>query len=124
MKLLQIVLLFGSLTVGITILSGQSLTQDSCICYTETQDKRANECLYNKPKRDLLLKNALTQISTLDSLSQVDNQIISEKDKRLTELTKSLKTTNLKLKISKRLTFYGVPISFGVGIITSVLLFR
>jgi hypothetical protein len=53
---------------------------------------------------------------------KVNDKIILENNKRLSEVKKTLNKTELKLRISKRLTMFGVPVAFGAGILTVILL--
>ena len=78
--------------------------------------------MINKSKIDSLLNNALIRINGYEGVLKKDDAIILETNKRLSEVKKTLSSTELKLKISKRLTFFGVPIAFGGGILFALLL--
>ena len=71
---------------------------------------------------DSIRQNQSLQIKHFKSVLITDNQIISETNKRLLDVTKTLNTTKLKLKISKRLTFFGVPVAVGGGLLLGVLM--
>jgi len=122
--LVLIVLTFGLLIGSTEIALGQStiLDNDSCICYTDNQDKRATECLKNASSRDSLLTNSLIRIKGFKELSIKNDKIILENQERLSEVTKQLNKANLKLKISKRLTNIGLPIAFCGGAALILLL--
>lgn len=98
-QFLKIALLFLMLIGSTEIVYGQQLTQDSCICYTDTQDKRCLECLVNKPKQDSII------------LAQ-KNYIIFQENTLLQEQRKTEKA-----KRTQKLMFYGGGI---VGILIGV----
>jgi len=120
--LLPIALLFGTLIVDIEIASGQSIIQDSCICYTDNQDKRANECLVNQIKKDTIIKNHQReikhfeiQISEFESQKQINEQ-------RVKELGETLSKTKKRLNFSLTLNKYGIPIALGGGFVIGLII--
>ena len=121
MKLLRTTLLLITILSLNSIAFSQIILNDSLTCFKEAELKKIVKDLKKVGVQDSIIQTQELQIINYKEVLKVDKQIISEKDKRLTELTKSLKTTNLKLKISKRLTFYGVPISLGAGIFLGIL---
>lgn len=103
---------------------GQFLIQDndSCICYTTNQDKRALECLKTSISKDSLLQNQKLQILNYKSAVATDKEIISLNNAMIDDQKKSIKSLNLKLKVSKKLTIIGVPTAIVAGFIASTLL--
>lgn len=73
---------------------------------------------------DSIRLNQSLQIKHYKGVLKTDEQIMIKNEERLSELKKTLSRTELKLKISKRLTSFGIPVSFGAGIIASILIFR
>ena len=119
LTLLLVITLLARLTVF-----SQTTSSDSLKCFTYAQVRLITSDLQKKVICDSVVVFQDIQIKGFKDVLTLDEQIIAKNNKRLLELTKTLNTTKLKLKISKRLTLYGVPISFGVGIITSILLFK
>jgi len=122
--LLKIAFIFGVLTVGQGIVYGQSSIQDSCtgIHYTDNQDKRCQECLINKLKKDSLIENALMQIKTLEAVNLKNDSIARANEEMLSGVKKTLSRTELKLKISKRLTAFGVPLAITTGFLIGIVI--
>jgi len=119
-----IVLLFGILSVNIETAYGQLLIQDkdTCICYTDNQDKRALECLQNKSKRDSLLKNCNLRVeNVLSRLSESKGREIIL-NKNISELNKTILKERKRLKFSLSLNKYGLPISLGGGILIGLII--
>ena len=117
-RLLQIVLICGLLFGSTGIVYGQSLTldNDSCICYTDNQDKRALECLINKSERDSLLQNQALQILNYKSVLDKDSKIITLNNEMIKKQKNTIKMIAIKLKISKTMTLVGAPIALLGGI--------
>lgn len=124
MKLLKTTLLLTIILSLNSIAFSQTILNDSLTCFNKDQLIKIVKDLKKVDIQDSIIQTQGLQIINFKDVLKVDKQIIQQKDERLLELTKSLKATNLKLKISKRLTFYGVPIAFGTGIITSLILFK
>ena len=102
-KYLLIVLLFGILIGNTEIAYGQSSIhdRDSCICYTDNQDKRALECLINSPKKDSLISNLSLQ---LFNFRKIDNKI------------------SLNLVRSRKMTKASLLGGLGIGLVCGILL--
>jgi|TARA_Y100000310_G_scaffold167497_1_gene167268 hypothetical protein len=73
---------------------------------------------------DSIITNQNRQINNYKSVLSNNNKQILLYANRNSKLGKDLIKTRLKLKISKRLTFLGVPIAFGGGILTAILLVK
>jgi len=71
---------------------------------------------------DSIRSNQALQINHFKNVLKNDQQQILLHTSRISKLDKELQKTTLKLKISKKLTFFGVPIAFGAGIITVLIL--
>jgi len=71
---------------------------------------------------DSITFNQQTQIMNFKDIIDLDNRIITEDRKRQLELTKTINKANIKIKVLKRISIYGIPIGFGAGIITAILL--
>ena len=117
-------LLFGLLMTLPEIVLGSTITlnNDSCICYTTSQDKRCLECLINTVKKDSLNQNLQLQILNFKEVVRNDRELKLMLNNKVSVLEKDLILTRTKLKISKRLTMFGVPIALGGGFLIAVLL--
>ena len=123
---LKTALWFGML-IGLSVTAyGQFSIHPDCkgLHYTDRQDKNCLACLINQPKKDSLLQLQELQIMMFKDVSIKNEAIITENNKRLTEVTKQRDKANKQLKASVRLTKYGIPISFGVGIIIGILVIK
>lgn len=98
--------------------------QEDSVCLTAEDARIIFKDLQLFQLCDSIRKNQALQISHFKSVLITDEQIIRENNKRLSELKKSLSSAELKLKISRRLSTFGIPVAFGAGIITSILLFK
>lgn len=79
---LRTLLLFGVLIGAQGIVFGQSSIQDSCICYTDKQDKRCLECLINAPKKDSIINLQNEHISILNKkLNKSYREILDRQEK-------------------------------------------
>ena len=100
------------------IVYGQSLTQDSCICYTDKQDLNCLRCLLSEVKKDSILSIREIQIKAVrkDYLDCVD--IVEEL--RLESILKDEEI--VKLKTHRKIL---LSISGGlVGLLVVVLSFK
>jgi hypothetical protein len=123
---MNIIKLIVLLTITLTcksIVFSQNFSTDSLKCFTYSQVRKITAEIKKAEVCDSIIQTQQLQIINFKEVLSRDNQIILENNKRLSELTKQLNRTELKLKISKRLNFYGVPIALGVGLITSIVLF-
>ncbi len=113
------------MVVGFTeTVLGQSLIHPDCegIHYTDEQDKRCLECLINTVKKDSLNQNLQLQILNFKEVVRNDRELKLMLNNKVSVLEKDLNITRTKLKISKRLTMFGVPIALGGGFLIAVLL--
>jgi len=58
------------------------------------------------------------------SLSARDENIIALNNAKILRVEKELNKTNLKLKISKKMTVIGVPVAVGVGFFVGILVVK
>lgn len=101
---------------------GQSSIPDSCICYTENQDKRCLECLINQPKKNQLIKNKELEIEQLEiEISEYKKQKLINEE-RVKELGENLSKTKKRLNFSLKLNKFGIPIALGSGFIVGMIL--
>lgn len=100
----------------------QITLNDSLTCFNKEQLSKIAKDLKKVNVQDSIIQTQQFQIINFKEVIKVDEQIISENNKRLSELKKSLTKTELKLKISKRLSIYGIPIAFGGGAFLVILL--
>ena len=71
---------------------------------------------------DSIRSNQSLQIKHFKEVLKTNDNIILETNKRLSEVTKERNTSNLKLKISTRITMFGVPIALGGGLLIGILI--
>ena len=95
------------------IASGQPSIPDSCICYTDDQDKRCLECLINQPKYQELIENLQEQISKYDEIVENDSALLRSKDVQISMLVAETGKLQRKVKRGKLLTA-------GAGILAGV----
>ncbi len=124
LKLLMIALIFGTAIGSTKIASGQSLIQDSCtgIHYTENQDKRCNECLVNRVKKDSIINRLLKDSYLVDSIFNASNEQKSVLLVQLDDKERSLDKANLRLKISRTINKFGIPGGVLAGILIGILI--
>ena len=115
------------IVVGNTeILYGQSsLTKkDSCICYTDTMDKKALECLINSPKKDSLISNYGLQIYNFKSVTANQSIMITDLEKVNQEKDENIVKLNLHLLRSRRLVKISGLGGLGLGILGTIFLMK
>ena len=71
---------------------------------------------------DSIIQNQELQIINYKTILSNSNEQISLLNGQVTNKQKELNTANLKLKISKRLTTFGIPISLGLGFIVGIII--
>lgn len=64
---------------------------------------------------DSIRTEQAAQISIIKRVLKTNDNIIAENNKRLSEVIKERNTANKKLKISTKLSIYGIPVAFGAG---------
>ena len=100
----------------------QTTSNDSLKCFTYAQVRLITSDLQKKVICDSVVVFQDIQIKGFKDVLTLDEQIIAKNNKRLLELTKTLNTTKLKLKISTNLSKFGIPFSIGGGFIIGFLL--
>ena len=123
-KYLLIVLLFGILIGNTEIAYGQSSIhdRDSCICYTDNQDKRALECLINSPKKDSLISNLSLQLFNFRKIDENLRTLIVDKDIQIVEKDKNINKISLNLVRSRKMTKASLLGGLGIGLVCGILL--
>lgn len=122
---MSIIKLIVLLTVILTIKStafSQSFSTDSLKCFTYSQVREITAEIQKAQLCDSIIQTQQLQIINFKDVLKVNDNIIAENNKRLLEVTKELNRTNLKLKISKKLTFIGVPVAISGGFILGLLI--
>lgn len=71
---------------------------------------------------DSIRINMSLQITNFKEVVRKDNDIIKLHENRIATLNEDLGKANKKLKISKKLTTFGIPIALGGGFLIGVLL--
>ncbi len=110
------------LTVNTETVFGQLLIPDSCICYTDNQDKRANECLINRPKDKKLINNLELEKRQLKFQIVVYKHQKKINEDNIQDLSVTLTKTKKRLNTSISLNKYGIPLSLGAGFIIGIII--
>ncbi len=116
-----IVLLTAMMTIRLTAFT-QTSSSDSVKCFTYEQARQIAKAIKHGEICDSISQNQALQIFNFIEVVKKDNAIILLNKDRISELEKDLKITNTKLKISKKLTMFGIPIAFGGGFLVGILL--
>jgi len=99
-------------------------TSTDSICFSKDQAKKILKDLKRLDFCDSITINQERQIINFKAVLHTDSTIIAENNKRLLEVTKTLNKANLKVKVLKKISFFGVPIAFGGGIIAALVLLK
>lgn len=83
--------------LGETVSGQPSTPNDTCICYTDKQDKRCLECLINEPKKDQQINNLQERLYNMDEIHRNDSARISSKENQINGL--EVKITGLERKV-------------------------
>ena len=110
-----IVLLITILTINSTAFTQTS--SDSLKCFTYEQAREIANKLKKAHLCDSIAQNQALQIFNYKSVLDKDNKIIDLNNEMLDKQQKQIKVLGIKLKISKRLTFIGVPSAIIGGIL-------
>ena len=71
---------------------------------------------------DSIVQDQQLQIINFKDVLLKDSQIIKEKDKKLLNVSKQLKISNLKLQVSRKLSFIGIPTAIISGFILGFII--
>ena len=91
MRLIKIVIIFVLLIGRNETVLGQSITPDTCICYTDAQDIRCLECLINQPIKDSIIIELKGVSKIKDTLIYKQEVIIDDQQKQINKLKKQKK---------------------------------
>ena len=114
-------LLTAILLISLTV-SSQTSSNDSIKCFTYSQVRKITKEIKKGQLCDSISQLQELQIINFKDVLKKDNLIIKENNERLLEVTKELNATKTKLRISTRLTFFGVPIALGGGFLLGIIL--
>ena len=104
------------------IVCSQTTSQGDSLCFSKEEAKLIMQDLKRVNLLDSIIINQELQIINFKSVLRNNKEQILLFTNRNTKISKELDKTYLKLKLSKKLTFFGVPIAFGGGILTAILL--
>ena len=124
MRNLKLIVLLITILLTSSIAFTQNFSNDSIKCFTYKQVRKITKSIKQGQLCDSISQTQQLQIINFKELSIKNDSIILENNKRLLEVKKTLSNTALKLKISKRLTFFGVPIALGGGLLLGIILFN
>ena len=111
------------LTMTSTLYSQPILTDDKKEkCFTYEQAKQIFIDLKKGELCDSISQNQALQIINFKEVVKKDLELDALNKKFIADQGKEINTANLKLKISKRLTFVGVPVALVGGFIFGVLI--
>jgi hypothetical protein len=97
---------------------------DSCICYTDTMDMKALECIKNRNKNDSIMANNNQQLLNLKERIAGKDTILSDNLITITKLEDENQKINLHLSRAKRnKNIFGFG-GLGIGIIGTLLLLK
>lgn len=97
-------------TLKTVIVSGQSTTQDSCICYTLRQDKNSLECFIKSEKKDAVIKKHEKVIEKAKQREDVKDEVIDTK-------ILIIENNNIKIKKKNKDIAKAWIVAFGMSII-------
>lgn len=105
-----------------SIVLSQTTSQDSVKCFTYEQARKIFKDLKRLDLCDSVANAQSWQITTLKNVIMKDNQIIGIMDVQVKECSKSLDKTKFKLKVSRKISTFGIPITLGGGFLLGYLL--
>ena len=100
----------------------QTTSRDSIKCFTYEQVRKITKDIKKGQLCDSISQHQSLQISHFKDVLKKDNLIISENNKRLSELKKHLNTANTKVNLLKKVSFFGIPVAIGGGILIGLIL--
>ena len=109
------------LQMSSSIVCSQTILTDS-LCFSKEQAVKIMQDLKRLDYCDSITSNQQLQIINFKDVLKVNDAIILENTKRLSEVTKTLNKTNLKLKISKRLSTIGIPVAITGGFLLGFII--
>jgi hypothetical protein len=109
---------------NIKTVSGQSTILDSCtgIHYTVNQDKRCNECLINKAKKDSIILRQINDSYLLDSIYNTCNEQKSVLLVDIENKNTNIHRLKISLRISTTISKIGIPGALVTGFLIGMLI--
>ena len=107
-----------------SILLSQIISKTDSLCFSKEQAKIIMKDLKRVNLLDSIIDNQELQIVNFKEVLIKDNNLLQLKDERLADVTKTLRNTEIKLKISKQFTIYGVPFAFCGGFAVALIFLR
>ena len=99
-------------------------SSDSIKCFSYEQAREIANKLKKSSLCDSISQNQALQIINYKSVVSKDFEIIAIQAAKVDKQQKSIKSLGLKLKVSKRLTFLGVPTAIIGGLVGGYILFK
>lgn len=93
----------------------QTSSQDSIKCFTYEQARKIAAKIQKGEICDSIAQNQQLQILNFREIDEKHRQEIELHKGRVSDHLKTIKKQSIQLKISKRLTFVGVPVAFVLG---------
>ena len=87
----------------------QTSSNDSIKCFTYEQTRKITASIKKGAVCDSIAQNQALQILNFKSIVRTSNEQMSLVSTKLSDTERTLDKTMLKLKISKKLTTYGIP---------------
>jgi hypothetical protein len=97
-------------------------TSTDSLCFSKEQAAQILKDIKKGEICDSIRTNQALQIINFKDVVKKDNEIIHLHENRISVLEKDLNTANTKLKITKRIANFGIPIAIGGGFIIGILL--
>ena len=116
-----IVLLTATILLRLTVFS-QTSSNDSIKCFTYEQTRKITASIKKGVVCDSIAQNQSLQILNFKSIVRTSNEQLSLISTKLSDTERTLDKTMLKLKISKKLTTYGIPSALLGGFLIGILL--
>ena len=105
-----------------TAFTQTSLDSSQTKCFTYPQVKEITKAIKKGAICDSIAQNQELQIIHFKEVLKVNDNIIAENNKRLSEVIKERNKANTKLKTSVQITKFGIPFALGGGFIIGFLL--
>ena len=99
----------------------QTTSTDS-ICFSKVEAIRLFKDLKKLDVFDSIISNQSLQIYNFKEIVINDKQQILLHTNMIARKQKELNVTNLKLKISRKLSVIGIPVSVGLGLVVGILI--
>lgn len=121
MRNLKLILLLTVIISTKLIVFSQTISSDSVKCFSYEQAKTIIKDLKKGRLCDSISQIQALQIVNFKEVIQNKNSEITIKNSQFSAKSKELKTANLKLKISKNLSKFGIPTALLGGFLVGIL---